>query len=252
VILHKFWGAFLAQINKVANLFWEADPVAQMRYEYDRAVEQLKEGRIGLEQYRGLVERVTRQVSANRSHVQKLEAETKAYLKAGDRPTAAKFALELQKAKAELAANDQQLQMHETAYGNNLKKIQHANEKLIELRDKIQKYDAELKMSAAEAEIAKLSETFDMNLTTDFGEIEAVIQQKIDQNRGKVRVAADLSEKGMADIRAEERMQAELADQALTQFEVELGLKSPETTPVAQTAKDLGPAAERTTQKQTN
>ena len=103
VILHKFWSAFVAQINKVANLFWEADPIAQMRYEYDRAVEQLKEGRVGLEQYRGLVERVTRQVSANRSHVQKLEAETKAYLKAGDRATAAKFALELQKAKEELA-----------------------------------------------------------------------------------------------------------------------------------------------------
>ena len=47
MILHKFWSAFVAQINKVANLFWEADPVAQMRYEYDRAVEQLKEGRPG-------------------------------------------------------------------------------------------------------------------------------------------------------------------------------------------------------------
>jgi phage shock protein A len=252
VILHKFWSAFVAQINKVANLFWEADPVAQMRYEYDRAVEQLKEGRTGLEQYRGLVERVTRQVSANRSHVQKLEAETKAYLKAGDRATASKFALELQKAKGELATNEGQLQMHETAYGNNLKKIQHANEKLIELREKIQKYDAELKMSSAEAEIAKLSETFDMNLTTDFGEIEAVIQQKIDQNRGRVRVAADLSEKGIAEIKAEERMQGELAEQALQDFEVELGLKSPETTPVVQTAKDLGPAVEKTTQKQTN
>jgi phage shock protein A len=251
VILQKFWSAFVAQINKVANLFWEADPIAQMRYEYDRAVEQLKEGRSGLEQYRGLVERVTRQVAANKSQVQRLEAETKAYLKAGDRQTAAKFALELQKAKEEMAANDQQLQMHETAYGNNLKKIQHANEKLIELRERIQKYDAELKMSAAEAEIAKLSETFDMNLTTDFGEIESVIQQKIDQNRGRVRVAADLSEKGIAEIDAEERMQSELAEQALTEFEVELGLKSPETTKVAQAAKDLGPAIERTTEKQT-
>ena len=199
----------------------------------------------GLEQYRGLVERVTRQVAANRSHAQKLEAETKAYLKAGDRATAAKFALELQKAKAELAANEQQLQMHETAYGNNLKKIKHANDKLIELREKIQKYDAELKMSAAEAEIAKLAESFDMNLTTDFGQIEAVIQQKIDQNRGKVRVAVDLSEKGIAEIEAEERMEAELAEQALTNFEVELGLKSPETTPVAPATKDLGPAASR-------
>lgn len=251
MILHKFWAAFLAQINKVANLFWEADPIAQMRYEYDRAVEQLKEGRTGLEQYRGLVERVTRQVSANRSHVQNLEAETKAYLKAGDRTTAAKFALELQKAKEEMAANDQQLQLHETAYGNNLKKIQHANEKLIELRERIQKYDAELKMSAAEAEIAKLSETFDVNLTTDFGEIESVIQQKIDQNRGRVRVAADLSEKGVAAIEAEDRMRGELAEQALQNFEVELGLRSPETTPMAQTAKDLGPA-DRAVEKQTS
>ncbi len=250
MIFHKFWSAFVAQLNKVANVFWEADPVAQMRYEYDRAVEQLKEGRTGLEQYRGLVERVTRQVAANRSHAQQLEAETKAYLKAGDRTTAAKFALELQKAKEELASNENQLQMHETAYGNNLKKIQHANEKLIELRQRIQKYDAELKMSAAEAEIAKLSETFDMNLTTDFGEIETVIQQKIDQNRGKVRVAADLSQKGIAEINAEERMHSQLAEQALNDFEVELGLKSPETTPVSQTAKDLGPAVEKTTQKQ--
>src|ERR1044072_653158 len=94
VILQKFWSAFVAQINKVANLFWEADPIAQMRYEYDKAVEQLKEGRTGLEQYRGLVERVTRQVQGNKSHVSQLEAQTKASLKAGDRTTAAKFALE--------------------------------------------------------------------------------------------------------------------------------------------------------------
>jgi phage shock protein A len=248
VIVHKFWSAIMAQLNKIANIFWESDPIAQLQYEYDRAVDQLKEGRIGLEQYRGLVERVTRQVAANRSNVQRLEAEIKAYLKAGDRETAAKFALQFQKAKEELASNDQQLQMHETAYGNNLKKIQHANEKLIELREKIQKYDADLKMSSAEAEIAKLSETFDMNLTTDFGQIESVIQQKIDQNRGKVRVAADLSQKGIGEIQAEERMQGQLAEQALQNFEVELGLRSPETTPVAQTAKDLGPA----TQKQTS
>lgn len=246
MIFRKLWLVFAAQMNKIANIFFEADPIAQMRYEYDRAVEQLKEGRTGLEQYRGLVEKVSRQVAANRSHLQTLEAETKAYLKAGDRATAAKFALEMQKAKTDLAANEQQLQLHETAYSNNLTKIKHANHKLIELRDKIQKYDAELKMSAAEAEIAKLAESFDMNLTTDFGQIETMIQQKIDQNRGKARVAVDLSEKGVAEIRAEERMQAELAEQALTSFEIELGIKSPETTPITQAAKDLGPAEKQT------
>ena len=253
MIVQKFWSAFMAQINKIANIFWEADPIAQMQYEYDRAVDELKEGRVGLEQYRGLVERVTRQVKEGEAHVNKLQAQAKAYLKAGDRETAAKFALELQKAKTGLAQNQEQLQMHETAYQNNLKKIQHANKKLVEVKEKIQRYDAELKMSEAEAEVAKLSSTFDMNITTDFGQLEQIIQGKIDANRGKVRVASDLSKEGIAGIEAEERMEKSMAEDALKDLEVELGMRAPEVTPVVDTAKDLGPAEvspERTTEKQ--
>ncbi|MBT8493947.1 MAG: PspA/IM30 family protein, partial [Deltaproteobacteria bacterium] len=184
MIFKKFWASIRAQLNKLANFFWEADPIAQMQYEYDMAVEQLKEGRVGLEQYRGLVEKVSRQVRENEKHVAKLQAQAKAYLKAGDRETAAKFALELQKAKGELAENQEQLHMHETAYENNLKKIKHANKKLAEVREKIQKYDAELKMSEAEAEIAGLAQSFDMDVTTDFGQLETMIQEKIDGNKG--------------------------------------------------------------------
>jgi len=254
VILGNFWSAFKAQLNKVANFFWEADPIAQMRYEYDKSVEELKEGRVGLEMYRGLVEKVARQVKENEKHVTKLQSQAKAYLKAGDRTTAAKFALELQKAKAELAENQNQLTMHEQAYENNLKKIKHANKKLMEVRDKIQKYDAELRMSEAEAEIAKLSESFNMDLTTDFGQLENMIQSKIDANRGKARVAADMSASGIADIEAEERMEAVMADDALKDLEIELGLVSPETTAVSDTEKELGPAAEEApeTEKTTN
>lgn len=242
MIVGKLWAALRAQLNKIANVFWEADPIAQMRYEYDTAVEQLKEGRKGLEMYRGLVERVSRQVAAGRSHAQKLEAETKAYLKAGDRVTAAKFALELQKAKKDLEANEAQLDMHEKAYDNNLRKIKHANGKLITVRQNIEKYDAELKMSAAEAEIAAIAQSFDLNVTTDFGQLETVIQEKIDRNRGRVRVAADLSEEGIAEIAAEERVEASMAEDALTQFEAELGLRAPEATPVVESSKNLGPA----------
>ncbi len=247
MILGKVWSAFRAQLNKIANLFWEADPIAQMRYEYDSAVEQLKEGRKGLEMYRGLVERVNRQVQENQDHCQRLEAQAKAYLQSGDRDTAGKFALELQKARKQAAENRQQLELHEQAYQNNLKKIQHANDKLIDVRQKIQKYDAELRMSEAEAEIAKLAESFDMNVTTDFGQIEQAIQQRIDTNRGKVRVAADLSQKGIADIQAEERMEKVMAEGALKDLEIELGLKSPETAAATETAKDLGPANEKQT-----
>ncbi len=242
MIFGKMFSALRAQLNKLANFFWEADPIAQMQYEYDSAVEQLKEGRVGLEQYRGLVERVARQVKDGEAHAGKLEAQAKAYLKAGDRATAAKFALELQKAKVQLEQNRQQLAMHEGAYQNNLKKIQHANKKLAEVKSKIQQYDAELKMSEAEAEVAKLSQSFDLNVTTDFGQLEQVIQGKIDANRGKARVASDLSQQGIADIDAEERMEKSMAEDALKDLEVSLGMRAPEVTPVVEAQKDLGPA----------
>ncbi len=84
-----------------------------------------------------LVERVSRQVAANQKHVTILEAKVKGYLQAGDRETAAKFALELQKAKQELAENQTQLKMHEEAYNNNVTKIKHASKKLGKVREKI-------------------------------------------------------------------------------------------------------------------
>jgi phage shock protein A len=243
MIFGKLWRALRAQLNKVANIFWTADPIAQMQYEYDSAVEELKTGRQGLEQYRALVERVSRQVSMDKRHVADLEAKIKAYLKAGDRETAGRFAVELQKAKQQLSENESQLQMHEQAYENNVRKIKHASKKLTDVRDKISRYDAELKMSKAEAEMAQLAQSFDFDVTTDFGQIEQVINDKIGLNRAKARVAADLSSEGMETIEREEAMESALADDALREFEVELGLVTPETAAVEEPTKQLGPRA---------
>lgn len=245
MILGKFWGALRAQINKVANFFWTADPIAQMQYEYDTAVAQLQEGRKGLEQYRALVERVGIQVGNAQKHIRSLEAKVKAYLQAGDRESAAKFALELQGAKNDLSENEAQLKMHEEAYNNNLEKIKHASGKLAKVREKIQKYDAELKMSKAEAEIANLAKDFNFDVSTDFGQIEQVIQDKIGLNRAKVRVAADLSQEGMVDVKREQAAEKVMADQALRQFEVEMGLVTPETASVPEDQKELGPRTQK-------
>jgi phage shock protein A len=242
MIFGKLWRALSAQVNKIANFFWQADPIAQMQYEYDLAVDQLKGGREGLEQYRALVERVGRQVAANQSHVSNLEAKIKSYLQTGDRETAARFAMELQKAKKELDENSAQLKMHEEAYNNNVLKVKHASGKLAQIKDKIHKYDAELKMSRAEAELAKLSQDFNFDVTTDFGQIEQVIQDKISLNRAKVRVAADLSGEGVADIQREQAMEKVMAETALRDFEIQMGLVTPETAKVTEAQKELGPA----------
>lgn len=246
MIFAKLWRALAAQMNKVANFFWTQDPIAQMQYEYDQAVEELKSGRTGLEQYRALVERVSRQVTRDETHVKSLEAKVKAYLQAGDRETAAKFALELNKAKTQLEENRNQKAMHEKSYDNNVKKIKHASQKLGRVKEKIMKYDAELKMSRAESEMAELAQSFDFDVTTDFGQLEDVIQDKIGLNRAKARVAADLSEEGMVDIEREEAMENAMAADALKSFEIEMGLVTPATADIEVAEKELGPATQQT------
>ena len=96
-------------------------------------------------------------------------------------------------------------------------------------------------MSRAEAEMAKLANDFHFDVTTDFGQIEQVINDKISLNRAKVRVAADLSSEGVADIQHEQAMEKSLAEQALKDYEVQMGLVTPETAKVAEAAKELGP-----------
>jgi phage shock protein A len=243
MILGKLWKAIAAQFNKLANAIRGYDPIAEMQYEYDRSIDQIREGREGLAQYRALVERVLRQVEGKRKQVAMLEAKIKAYLQTGDRDTAAKFALELKRAKDDLGENEKQLALHEQAYQNNLLKIQHAIKKLDEVKHKISKYDADLKMSRAEAEIVQLANQFHFDVTTDFGQAEQVLQEQIDRNRAKVRVAADLSGEGMEEIQRDMAVEKTMGEDALRQFEKEQGLVTPETARTSQATKELGPAA---------
>lgn len=226
--MRKLLYTIRAQFNKLANFFWTMDPIAQMQLEYDQSVEQLKEGRKGLEQYRGLVERVFRQGTRLENREQMLAAKIKAYLKAGDRKTAGQMAIHLQETQQDLAENREQLEMHEKAYDNNVEKIKHSSKTLAKVQEKIKRYQAELKMSRAEAEMARLSQTFNFDLTTDFSQMEHIILDKIDVNRGRVRVAADLSEQGLEEVRAEKAMEEEMAEDLLKRFEVDMGIKTPE------------------------
>jgi phage shock protein A len=241
MILGKLWQAIQAQFNKLANAIRGYDPIAEMQLEYDRSVEQIREGREGLAQYRALVERVLRQVEGQRKVVTLTEAKIKAYLNAGDRDTAARYALDLKRAKDDLGENEKQLALHEQAYQNNLLKIQHAIKKLDEVKHKISKYDADLKMSRAEAEISQLATQFHFDVTTDFGQAEQVLQDQIDRNRARVRVAADMSGEGLEQIQQDIAVEKTMGEDALREFEKQEGLITPETVKSSKSTKELGP-----------
>jgi hypothetical protein len=106
-------------------------------------------------------------------------------------------------------------------------------------------------MSRAEAEMAKLATSFNFDVTTDFGQIEQVIQDKISLNRAKARVAADLSGEGLVDVKRERAMEKAMAEEALKDFEAEMGLVTPATAGVKEAAKELGPPEKRTAAQKT-
>src|SRR5262249_60382119 len=108
-----------------------------------------------------------------------------------------------------------------------------AAQKLDDIKHKITKYEAELKMSGPESELAELAGQFDFNVTTDFGQAERVLQDQIDRNRAKVRVAADMSGQGIEDIQREMSVEKTMAEDALRQFEADQGLAPPETATAA-------------------
>ncbi len=247
MIFGKFFNALRAQLNKIANFFFEADPIAVMQLEVDQATERLKEGRKGLEMYRGLVETVARQVATSKSNATQLESQIKAHLKAGNRDMAGQLARaapeDADRARGEHRSSSR---CTRRAYQNNLLKIQKANKDIVKVREKIRQYDAELKMSAAEAEIAQISESFEMNMTTDFGQIESVIQQQIDTNRGRARVAVDMSAKGVAEIKAEEAAEKAMAEDLLSEIRGAAGTQVAGDRAGGDTAKTLGPVTDKT------
>ncbi len=241
----KIFTAISAFFNKIANALWEADPHAILQLEVDRATEQIQVARQGLERYRGLVERVSMQVAAEKQNVQRLEGQIRSHLQAGNREVAGQLAVQLQQVKTDLANNEQQLAMHSEAYNNNLLKLQQGQKDIATLRQKASRLKAELQMAKAEAEIARVAEAVSEsampNFSTKIGQATELMQEQIAKHRGEARVAADMSSRGVEDIKAQQAAEAAMGENLLRQFEVELGLVNAESAPQSAPQKTLGP-----------
>lgn len=249
MILGKFGTAIRAFFNKIANILWEADPHSILQLEVDQATQQIQTAREGLERYRGLVERVSMQVAAARQNAQRLESQIKAHLQSGNREVAGQLAIQLQQVRQDLASNEQQLAMHTEAYNNNLLKLQQGQKDIATLRQKAQRLKADLEMAKAEAEIARVAEAVSEsaipNFSTKIGQATELMEEQIAKHRGQARVAADMSARGVEDIKAQQAAESAMGENLLKQFEVELGLVNAESAPVSQAQKTLGPQAQQ-------
>jgi len=224
--LMRIVTAITAQFGSFSRWVWRADPVAVYQAEVDRSADEIREATVGLEQYRGLVSRLQRQVATGEKEVARLEARVRSFLTAGDESRAAEFAVQLKKAQAELEENRSQLTGYDEAYQNNLKKVKYARQRIESAKEKAHKMQADLRLSKAEAETAKLAEKFNVRTNTleGLGEIEEEIQRQIDTNRGKAQVLRDLSADGLDEIAEAEAIQKQEAQDVLAKMRAEMGL----------------------------
>lgn len=243
MIIGKLFKTIMAQLNKIVNIFYKADPIAQMQYEIDRATDEIRSAKDGLAMSAGFVERLGRQISVNQKQVNDLNNRVKAYLAAGKRTEAAAMAVQLKKAQEELEENTAQRKSQEQVYNNAVTKMKHAQKKIEEARDRARRYESQLKLSRMEAELSEMTAQYgNIDVSTDFGAAESMVQEQIDKNKGKARAAADLAGAGMEEILQSEAEEAAMAEAALRDFEIANNLVTPESSTVESTQRQVGPA----------
>jgi phage shock protein A len=213
-------AALFGQINKLSRLVWGYDPVAVYQAQVDASADEIRDATKGLEEYQGLVARLQRQVEGGQKERNLLEAKIKGHLAAGQEDRAADLAMQLGRVEKELTENEAQLEQYRNAYAANLKKIRYAHSKIEEAKQRAGKLKADLRLSKAEAETAKLAQSFNVKSNTldGLGEIEEEINRQIDRNRGKAQVITDLSQDGLADMEAEEALRKAEAASVLDRY----------------------------------
>lgn len=226
--LGRLLTAISAQFGKLFKWVWGIDPIAVYQAEVDRSAEEIQQAGEGLEQYRGLVSRLQRQVANGEKEELRLTSKVKTLLTDNNEDRAAEEAIHLKGIQKELAENRSQLTSYESAYQDNLKKVRYANDKIKGAKDKAAKLQADLRLSKAEAETAKLAQRFNINtnVTNGLGEIEDEIQRQIDANRAKGQVIRDLSQDGLDQIEEDEKLQKAEAKELLLQFKQEMQVKN--------------------------
>jgi phage shock protein A len=241
-LLGRIKGIWYAILNSFVSGLEDKYVIELAESQLAQATERLKEGRQGLTLYQALVYKVQQQVEDGRRRAARLTAEIKAHLKTGNEQVAGQLALELSQVKQDLAANEEQLKLHQQAYENNLLKMKTALRDIEKSRGELEKRKAALKMERALAEVAEaagaLNTQFDVS--TDFSRIMSRLDDQINQAKARSKVASDLSGEGVEQIKARQDAEQAMARELLEQFKVEEGLASPGPSRAAE--KTVGPA----------
>jgi phage shock protein A len=225
------------------------NPEALLEVEQENLRKQIGQYNQGLASHAGLCERLIAQVRQLETEQRDLRAKTTANLRAGNRDTAAQYALRLQTIERELDENRTQLEQAEKTYKDLVRArdvaINAARTKIESLKSGIN----DLKMKRALAELTEMASGMITSIGSSgetLDRLHNIVEEERSKAAGRVRVARDTMD--TSGLVVKEAEQKALADQALADFAAKEGIaldiaaSADEHTPEVGPSKTMGPA----------
>jgi len=243
-IIRGFLGLFISGIER-------ENPEALLEVEKENLRKQIGSYNEGLAAHAGLCERLMTQVRKLENEERDLRAKTTANLRAGNRESAAQYALRLQTVSRELTENRAQLEQAEKTYKELIKardvSVKAAQAKMEALRSGLD----DLKIKRATAELTEMAS----GMITQIGgsgdtldRLHTMVEEERQKASGRARIARDTL--NTTDFTVKEEEQKALADQALADFAAKEGIAI-EPSPTSETTsateapvKTLGPQSQ--------
>jgi len=217
-LIKGFFGLFVSGMEK-------KNPEALLEVEKENLRKQISEFNKGLAAHAGLCERLMSQVKKEEQEVKELTAKTTAHLKTGNKKLAGQYALRLQKVKAELEENRQQLKDAETTYKELLNARDVAKRSVEEKIAALKKDISDMKMDTAMADLNEMAAGMigEIGGSGDtLNRLEEMVREEKDEAAGRARVAKDsIDTTELKEIEAE---QDAMEDMALADFAAEAGI----------------------------
>ena len=241
-LIRGFFGLFISGLER-------QNPEALLEVEQENLRRQIGQYNQGLASHAGLCERLISQVRQLEAEQRDLRAKTGANLRAGNRDSAAQYALRLQTVERELDENRAQLEQAEKTYKDLVKArdvaISAARTKIESLKSGIN----DLKMKRALAELTEMASGMITSIGSSgetLDRLHNIVEEERSKAAGRARVARDTMD--TSGVMVKEAEQKALADQALADFAAREGipLESAATgdttaTPDASPTKSMGP-----------
>lgn len=189
----KFKDFFAALFGKAADDAIDSAPVAVYREKLKQKGDELKDAMVALENHHALIKQVERELSAASGEYTLFEEKVKELMGENKQDEALKYANAMAKLEERLDSLKTKLINLKAKYEAQAKKIKELKDTYNEYRDKADSLETDLELSANEAKIVKLFDSFDGKTDfNDLSEIENKIKSKIDKNESVSTVAKDL------------------------------------------------------------